>query len=66
MHHSKMLNNHREDDFSGRTPKNDILPRIRPIAAMRRHEWLVNEVTNFGDLLLVVEHEFNRQRIASR
>src|SRR5207237_8293927 len=52
---------HREDDFSGRTLKDDVLPEIRLTAAMRQQEGFVNQLTKFGDLLLMVEHEFNRQ-----
>ena len=52
--------NHREDDFSGRTLKNDVLPKIWPTAAMRQQEGFTNELTKLGDFLLVVEHEFSR------
>jgi len=52
--------NHREDDFSRRTLKNDVLPEIGLAAAMREQDGFTNELTKFGDLLLMIEHEFRR------
>ena len=51
--------NHREDDSSGRTQEDQVSPEIRLAAAVRQQGRFSNDFTKFGDVLLVIEHEFN-------
>src|SRR5207237_9680782 len=51
---------HRKNQIPGRALKEDILPQVRPVAALWEEDGLTPEPHEFGDLLAMVEDEFDR------
>ena len=47
--------NHCKDEFAGRALQENVLPQIRPVAALREEGGLTPDFHELGDLLAVIE-----------